>query len=223
MVRRGNGPGDPIALLWWPLDSWHLALPFVVSVLAGLAVGRLLFLRRKAVKAGLIAIGAILVTSILATALSWSSVVKVYSDRVEVTQGRFPVSGERTSVGLSRATAVEAYCYIKSGRRKRPVAHIAYVVHLPQLGSVDLGAATLNPERPSTSRLSLLQGLDAGVLRSVPGLGDGAQGGECLRLLRRQLGGDQFAIARRLMRVDDETYLRLYAEPHEAWNGKADR
>jgi len=223
MIRRGNSPGDVAALLWWPVDSWHFILPVTVGIVAGLVVGRVIYLGRGGLKTALLGLAAIVATSILATALSWSSMVKVYPDRVELTRNRLPGSVERTSVSLSRATGVEAYCYVESGRNKKSVAHLVYSVHLPEFGPVDLGAALLNPERTSQSRLDILRGFDEGVLRSVPGIGDGVQSGECLRLLRGQLGGDQFAVARSLMRIDDPTYLRLYAEPHEAWNGKVDR
>ena len=191
--------------------------------MAAFALGLLMFLRREPVKAALLGLTAIVFTSMLATAFSWSSMVRVYPDRIKLIQGRFPLSPERTSAGLVGATAVETYCYIKSGRRKRSVAHIAYVVHLSEIGPVDLGTASMNPERQSDSRLGLLQSLDNSGLKSVPGMGDGAQAVECLRLLRSQLGAEQFTVARRLMRIDDQTYLRRYAEPHESWNGTADR
>jgi hypothetical protein len=222
-IRRGNSPGDVAALLWWPVDSWHFTLPVTVGIAAGLVLGRLIYLGRDALKPALLGLAVAAATSILATALSWSSMVKVYPDRIELVRHRLPGSAERTSVSLSRATGVEASCYIESGRNKKTVAHLVYAVHLPEFGRVDLGAALLNPDRSSASRLDILRGFDEGVLRSVPGIGDGVQSGECLRLLHRQLGADQFAVARGLMKIDDPTYLRLYAEPHEAWNGKVDR
>ncbi|CAN5433171.1 hypothetical protein BH09PSE1_BH09PSE1_22300 [soil metagenome] len=223
MIRRSNGPGDGAALLWWPVDSWHFALPVVVGIVAGVVVGRAILLRRDLLKPALLGLAAIVLASILATVLSWSSMVKVYPDRIELTQRRLPGSADHTSVSLGRATGVEAYCYVERGRNKRTVAHLVYSVQLPEFGPVDLGAALLNPDRPSDDRLSLLQGFDTGVLRSVPGIGDGSQDAECLRLLHRRLGADQFTLARRLMKIDEPSYLRLYAEPHESWNGKADR
>jgi hypothetical protein len=223
MIRRSNGPGDPAALLWWPVDSWHFALPVVVGVVAGLVVGRAILLDRDVLKPALLGFAAAALASILATALSWSSMVKVYPDRIELTQERLPGSVDHTAVSLTRATAVEAYCHVESGRHRRSIAHLVYSVDLPEFGPVDLGAALLNPQRPSNSRLGLLQGFDEGVLRSVPGVGDGSQNTECLRLLHRQLGAEQFTVARALMKIDDQSYLRLYAEPHESWNGKADR
>jgi hypothetical protein len=198
-------------------------LPVTVGIVSGFVVGRMIYLRRGGLRTALVGLAAIAATNILATALSWSSMVKVYPDRVELIRNRLPGSVERTSMSLSRATGVETYCYVERGRNKQSVAHLVYSVHLQEFGPVDLGAALLNPERTSQSRLEILRGFDEGVLRSVPGIGDGVQSGECLRLLRGQLGGDQFAVARSLMKIDDPTYLRLYAEPHEAWNGKVDR
>ncbi len=223
MVRRGNGPGDPAALLWWPVDSWHVILPVAVGIIAGLALGRLIYLGRDALKPALLGLAAVAAASILATALSWSSVAKVYPDRIDLIQNRLPGVVDRTSVRLASATGVEASCYVERSRNKQSFAHLIYTVHLPEFGPVDLGSALLNPERSSESRLDILRALDEGVLHSVPGAGDGAQSVGCIRLLHRQLGGDQFAVARGLMRIDEPAYLRLYAEPHEAWNGKVDR
>jgi len=223
VIRRALGPGDPAAILWWPVDSWHVAAPLWLGAFAGLYVGTLLFFNRPARTAALLGVAVIAVASAGATALSSSSMIKVYRDHLELQQAAILGSPKRLSVTFRQATGVEARCFIESRRSKRPIAKLAYVVYLPGFGRVDLADRYLTSEESSLGRLGVLRMLDAGELRQVPGVGDGRQAVDCLRLLRDQSDATEFANARALMRIDEETYLRLYAKPHESWNGRSDR
>ncbi|NBW06840.1 MAG: hypothetical protein EBR82_02305 [Caulobacteraceae bacterium] len=222
LIRLICGPGDAATLIWWPETSWYAAVPLGVGAVLGVIVAILFGLYGKAafgpmriMLCGLVAVIAV------AAVLSWPTGLRVYGDRVEWVEARFPDPDQHLSIPLEQAISITAYCRATYKRHGIDKAFLAYEIYVPEIGAMDLADGRMTGKTGLRRKLELLTRLDAGPLKGVPATNYGDQDAACMQRLRARYGKANFATALALMRIDERTYLRQYVTPDEAWAGKA--
>lgn len=215
------GPGDAQALIWFPEPSWHASIPLFVGGILGVVVALLLgFYGRAATKVVLFNLCGLAVVVAAFAVFSLSTGLRVYPDRIDWFEANFPAPDQRITMPLAQASSVMVYCRMEYHRRRPDKAFLAYVVDFPGIGSVDLGDGKFTGKGGLGHKLDVLTRLNDGPLSYVRVLDAGSQDVDCVQRMRARFGRAKFAQAMALMRMSDETYLRNYARPDEAWSSK---
>lgn len=225
-LRRWLGPGDSRVLLWWPEDAWHAAWVIKLGAVCGLIIFVHALLKGVRIRPVVILSVVIGTAAAVSSILSWTASTRLYPDRIEARPGLFMESRSAQSLPLEHIPYVDAYCYRMRERKWRvwkPKARLAYVLAAPNHAyGVDLMQGAIPRGGRKLTRFQIVQMLDETVLKNVWRTTRSKGEPACFRRLREQTSAQEFSVMLALMRIDDQTFLRDYAEPHEQWNRRQD-